>query len=82
MRENGAPEIDAAAAETGSALSPEQCSHVRFVLELVDQLAERHGFDPSDLIDPRTGNSLAPVLARMRQALADSDARTARANSR
>jgi hypothetical protein len=52
------------------------------VLELVDQLADRYGFDPAALTDPRTGNSLAPVLARMRKALADSDARTARPNSR
>ena len=81
MRENGSPEPDAAAG-TGIDLSPEQCGHVRFVLELVDQLADRHGFDPSALTDPRTGDSLAPVLARMRQALADSEARTAGANHR
>lgn len=76
MRENGSPKSDAAADECAIDLSLEQCSHVRFVLELVDQLAERHGFDPAALTDPRTGNSLAPMLARMRQALAHSEART------
>ena len=79
MRENGSPAIDAAAAETGIAPSLEQYGRIRFVLELVDQLADRHGFDPAELTDPRTGQPLAPVLARMRQALADGDARTARA---
>jgi hypothetical protein len=82
MRENGAPGLDTAADGTGIDLSPEQRSHVRFVLELVDQLADRHGFDPAALTDPRTGESLAGVLARMRRALADSDARTARPNGR
>jgi hypothetical protein len=80
MRENGAPEFDAAAAGTGCDLSPEQCHHIRFVLELVDRLATRHGFDPVALTDPRTGSSLAPVLARMRQALAASDAERPRPN--
>lgn len=82
MRENGAPECDAAAAGTGCDLSPEQCHHVRFVLELVDRLAARHGFDPAMLTDARTGDSLGPVLQRMRQALADSDAKSARSNGR
>jgi len=82
MRENGAPKLDAAAAGTGIDLSPEQCQYVRFVLELVDQLAARHGFDPAALTDARTGDSLAPVIARMRKALADSDAEGQRANGR
>ena len=78
MSENGVPKLDAAAAQSGVELSLEHYGHIRFVLELVDQLADRHGFDPAALTDPRTGHSLAPVLARMRQALAESDGRAAR----
>ena len=54
-------------------LTSEQCHHVRFVLELVDLLAERYGFNPATLINPRTGAPLGPAIARMRDELAVSD---------
>jgi hypothetical protein len=54
-------------------LTPEQCRHVRFVLDLVDLLAERHGFDPATLTNPRTGAPLGPALVRMRDAVAASE---------
>jgi hypothetical protein len=50
-------------------LTSEQCRHVRFVLDLVDLLAEQHGFDPATLTNPRTGAPLGPAIARMRDAL-------------
>jgi hypothetical protein len=50
-------------------LTLEQRHQVQFVLEVVDLLAERHGFDPALLVHPRTGTPLGPVLARMRHAL-------------
>jgi hypothetical protein len=40
-----------------------------FVLEVVDLLAARYGFDPATLVSPRTGVPLGPELARMRAAL-------------
>ena len=55
-------------------LNPEQCRGVRFVLDVVDLLAARHGFDPATLVNPRTGRSLGPVLARLRSALEASEA--------
>ena len=57
----------------GSALTPDERAAVRLVIELVDLLAERHGFDPKELVNPRTGTSLGPVLARMRDAVEDED---------
>jgi hypothetical protein len=39
------------------------------VLELVDLLAARYGFDPAALVSPRTGIPLGPELARMRKAV-------------
>jgi hypothetical protein len=59
-------------------LSPEQCHQVRLVLDLVGLLAERHGFDPAELVSPRTGAPLGPALARMRDALQASDAECGR----
>ena len=53
----------------GPALTPDERAAVRLVIELVDLLAERHGFDPSELVNPRTGRRLGPALARMREAL-------------
>jgi hypothetical protein len=40
-----------------------------FVVDLVDGLAQRAGFDPEELIDPRTGASFGPFLARVKAAL-------------
>ena len=57
----------------GPGLTPEERASVRLVIELVDMLAVRHGFDPAELISPRTGTPLGPVLARMRDALRDDD---------
>ena len=56
----------------GPALTPDERAAVRFVIELVDLLAARHGFDPSELVNPRTGRPLGPAIARMREALRDS----------
>jgi hypothetical protein len=44
-------------------------ARVRFVLELVDLLAERDGFDPAAFVDPRTGEPLGGAMKRMRTAL-------------
>lgn len=57
----------------GPGLTPDERASVRLVVELVDMLAARHGFDPAELISPRTGTPLGPVLARMRDALRDED---------
>ena len=57
----------------GPGLTPEERASVRLVVELVDMLAARHGFDPAELISPRTGTPLGPVLARMRDALSEDD---------
>jgi hypothetical protein len=57
----------------GSALTPDERAAVRLVIELVDLLAERHGFDPTELVNPRTGTPLGPVLARMRDAMRNSE---------
>jgi hypothetical protein len=43
--------------------------HVRFVLDFVDFLAARDGFDPAELRDPSTGDPLGPLLTRLRAAL-------------
>jgi hypothetical protein len=43
-------------------LSGDQRRQVRFVLEVVDLLAEHYGFDPRQLINGRTGELLAPAL--------------------
>jgi hypothetical protein len=53
-------------------LDPEHRRQVSFVLEVVDLLAARYGFDPATLVSPRTGAPLGPELARMREALQDS----------
>ena len=50
-------------------LSGDQRRQVRFVLEVVDLLAERYGFDPAQLANVRTGESLAAALERMRSAV-------------
>jgi hypothetical protein len=51
------------------ALTPEYRGPVLFVLDVVDLLAARYGFDPAGLISPRTGRPLGPELARLRNAL-------------
>jgi hypothetical protein len=48
-----------------------------FVLEVVDLLAARYGFDPASLVSPRTGVPLGPELARMRAALEANSERAA-----
>jgi hypothetical protein len=58
----------------GPALTPDERAAVRLVIELVDLLAERHGFDPTELVNPRTGRSLGPALGRMREALREGEA--------
>ena len=64
---------DAAPAEHGPAtLAPEHRAQVTFVLEVVDLLAARYGFDPASLVNPRTGAPLGPELTRMRKALESS----------
>ena len=50
-------------------LSGDQRRQVRFVLEVVDLLAERYRFDPAQLANVRTGESLAAALERMRSAV-------------
>ena len=65
-----------------AALSPEQCRYVRFTLDLVDLLAGRCGFDPADLVSPRTGAPLGPALGRMREALEASQVESGRENPR
>ena len=54
------------------ALTPDERAAVRLVIELVDLLAARHGFDPTELVNPRTGRPLGPALTRMREALRES----------
>jgi hypothetical protein len=55
-------------------LSGDQRRQVRFVLEVVDLLAQLYGFDPAQLANVRTGESLAAALARMRDAVDDGGA--------
>jgi hypothetical protein len=42
---------------------------VRFVLDLVDRLGATHGFDPADLINPRTKEPSGPWIERVRRAM-------------
>jgi hypothetical protein len=56
-------------------LTPDERAAVRLVIELVDLLAARHGFDPAELVNPRTGKPLGPALGRMRDALREPDTR-------
>jgi len=42
---------------------------VRFVLDLVDRLGAAHGFDPADLINPRTKEPFGPWIERVRKAM-------------
>jgi hypothetical protein len=49
--------------------TPTQRLQVRFVLDFVDFLAARDGFDPAELRDPGSGEPLGPLLARLRAAL-------------
>lgn len=42
---------------------------VCLVVDLVDSLAQRAGFDPEELVDPRTGASFGPFFARVKAAL-------------
>ena len=42
---------------------------VRFVLDLVDRLGAAHGFDPADLINPRTKEPFGPWIERVRRAM-------------
>jgi len=42
---------------------------VRFVLDLVDRLGAAHGFDPADLINPRTNEPFGPWIERVRTAM-------------
>ena len=66
--------IDGSASSPATArLTPEQCSYVRFVLDVVGLLAARHGFEPDELCNARTGASFGPSVARMRKALERSD---------
>jgi hypothetical protein len=57
----------------GPVLTPDERAAVRLVIELVDLLAERHGFDPAELVNPRTGRALGPALTRMREAVRQGD---------
>jgi hypothetical protein len=57
----------------GPALTPDERAAVRLVIELVDLLAARHGFDPTELVNPRTGRPLGPALTRMREALREGE---------
>ena len=42
---------------------------VRFVLDLVDRLGAAHGFDPADLINPRTNEPFGPWIERVRRVM-------------
>lgn len=42
---------------------------VRFVIDLVDRLGVEHGFDPAELINPRTQEPFGPFIRRMRTAI-------------
>ena len=42
---------------------------VPFVLDLVARLGGAHGFDPADLIWPRTKKPFAPFIERLRSAV-------------
>jgi hypothetical protein len=41
-------------------------SSLRFAIDLVDRLAAEHGFDPAELVSPRTHESLEPLIDRIR----------------
>lgn len=43
--------------------------HACLVIDLVDDLAARAGFDPEELVDPRTGATFGPFLAHVKAAL-------------
>ena len=55
-------------------------AELRFVIELVDMLAARHGFDPAELRSSRTGAPLGPALERLREALRSADQPEASSN--
>ena len=43
--------------------------HARLAIDLVDDIAARAGFDPEELVDPRTGATFGPFLAHVKAAL-------------
>jgi hypothetical protein len=46
----------------------------RFVIDLVDRLGAEHGFDPAELINPRTQAPFGPVIEDLRGAIREYEA--------
>jgi hypothetical protein len=56
------------------ALTQEEYRALRFALDLVDRLGAEHGFDPAELVNPRTGEPFGACIERMRRRAAGGDA--------
>lgn len=50
-------------------LSGDDYRVLALMLDLIDRLAARGGWDPAEMIDPRTNQTFAPVLERTRAAV-------------
>jgi hypothetical protein len=50
-------------------MTKEEYRAVRFALDLVDRVGLEHGFDPAELVNPRTGQPFGAFIERMRSAL-------------
>jgi hypothetical protein len=55
-------------------MTKEEYRALRFVLDLVDRLGAEHGFDPAELVNPRTGQPFGAFIERMRTALLRAEA--------
>ena len=63
-----------AAEDTARPVGTERYELMRFVVDLVDLLSAAQGFAPEELVSPRTGRKLGPLLSSFRQALAATEA--------
>lgn len=50
-------------------MTKEEYRAVRFALDLVDRLGAEHGFDPTELVNPRTGQPFGALIDRVRRAM-------------
>ena len=63
-------------------LESEDYRLLRLILDLVDHLGARGGWDPAELIDQRTHQSFSPLLERTRAALLSYEADRAQRDRR
>jgi hypothetical protein len=55
-------------------VTKEESRAVLFALDLVDRLGAEYGFDPAELVNPRTGRPFGAFIARMRRTMLRVDA--------